>query len=313
MFYKPFIFFCGLCLWSLPVTAQEFQAIDLELEHGQLHAKVFGEGDPLLLINGGPGFNSDGFITLARMLSGQARVIIYDQRGTGQSTMVVNSSTMTIEQMIGDIERLREHLDIDRWIVMGHSFGGMLTYAYAKRHPEHIMGMIHSSSGGYNLDLLEPGGIQIEPQLEPTEWDSLNFWRRQLANGNTSQTARNKRAQYLAPAYIYNDSNASLVAERLQQGDMRINALIWNDLQRMEFDCEDVLHSFLQPVLIIHGKQDVVNPFLAKKAHDLLPNSNLVLLDRCGHYGWLDRPEKYFEEVFSFIEMISSFSTGQTE
>src|SRR5690606_14941870 len=121
----------------------------------KLSYRTFGNGKPLLIINGGPGMNSDGFVPLAEKLSANHRVIVYDQRGTGKSTLVkIDASTITMDLMIQHIEALRQHLKIEKWIVLGHSFGGMLASYYATIHPNRIEKLILSSSGGVDLELL---------------------------------------------------------------------------------------------------------------------------------------------------------------
>jgi len=56
--------------------------------------------------------------------------------------------------------------------------------------------------------------------------------------------------------------------------------------------------------LIIHGKNDVVGIEIPKLAHASLPNSKLVVLDQCKHYGWLDRKDAYFKEIDNFLNTI---------
>jgi proline iminopeptidase len=63
--------------------------------------RTFGTGTPILIINGGPGLNSDGFVDLAKTLSVNNQTIIYDQRGTGRSAMQkIDASTITMQLMI---------------------------------------------------------------------------------------------------------------------------------------------------------------------------------------------------------------------
>src|SRR5689334_16592621 len=86
--------------------------------------QTFGEGEPILIINGGPGMNSNGFADMANTISQLGyTTIIYDQRGTGKSVLEkVDSTTITMDLMAKDIEDLRIQLKIDQWTVLGHSF-----------------------------------------------------------------------------------------------------------------------------------------------------------------------------------------------
>jgi proline iminopeptidase len=100
--------------------------------NSNLHYKTFGTGKPILIINGGPGMNCEGFSYLAKELAKQNfQTITYDQRGTGKSDVEkVNSATITMDLMVEDMENLRKHLKIDKWIILGHSFGGIMASYY---------------------------------------------------------------------------------------------------------------------------------------------------------------------------------------
>lgn len=284
-------------------NAQEVDDI-IELEESTIHYQIFGDGIPVLILNGGPGMSSEGFIPLAKKISKSYKTILYDQRGTGLSTLKqIDGSTITMDLMVKDIETLRNHLGIQKWIVMGHSFGGMLAYYYASKYPESVSGMIQSSSGGMDLALLD--NLNITSGLTETERDSLAYYNAKINDGDDSYETLLKRGEFLAPAYLYNKDYVPVIAERLTQGNSRINSLVWQDLQRIEYDTKKVLKGFDKPVLILHGAQDVVGTGIAETAHQIFPDSRLVILERCKHYGWLDRPDKYFEEIENFLQQLS--------
>jgi proline iminopeptidase len=277
----------------------------IETEGSKIYYQTFGKGVPLLIINGGPGMSSEGFVSLAKKLAENNQTIIYDQRGTGYSVVnEINSNTITMDLMVSDMEELRKYLGIRNWIVMGHSFGGILAYYYTSLHPDKVIGLIQSSSAGMDLGLLST--LDITGGLTDTERDSLAFYNEKISNGDTSYETRLKRGKFLAPAYLYNRENIPVIAERLTQGNSRINGIVWRDLQRIGYDTKETLKDFEKPVLIIHCKQDVAGTGVAVTAHDILPGSKLVILDRCKHYGWLDRPEAYFNELREFLNDLNS-------
>ena len=76
---------------------------------------------------------------------------------------------------------------------------------------------------------------------------------------------------------------------------------MWADLQRIKYDCAEKLANFRRPVLIIQGKHDIINEATGARAHTMLKNSKFVLMDHCGHYGWLDNETRYFGEINSFL------------
>jgi len=265
-----------------------------------IHLTTYGSGDPILIINGGPGMNSEGFNDLGKILGRSNRTIIYDQRGTGQSIIPsIDSKSITIEAMVNDIEMIRNHLKIEKWVVLGHSFGGMLGSFYASKFPDRITGLILSSSGGINMDLF--ASLNILSRLTDLEKDSLNFWSNEIAKGDTTYITRLNRGKYLAPAYLFNKSNVPIVAHRLTQGNLRINQLVFQNMRAINFDCSEELKQLRAPVLIIQGRQDIIPESIAKTANDVLQNATTVILDNSGHYGWLDQPKLYFETIGEYL------------
>lgn len=280
-------------------TAQRSATIDSG--DSKLHYKIFGAGSPILLINGGPGMDSEGFEPLAKQLSANNSVILYDQRGTGKSTCKIGSETITMDKMTGDIETLRTHLGFENWIVLGHSFGGMLASYYASLHPQRISKLILSSSGGIDLELLDYVNRNIQSKLSDTERDSLSYYNQKIANGDTSYRTRLGRGRALAPAYVYDKRNAERIAERLTRGNSTLNGLVWDNLRRIKFNCAPKLKSFTKPVLILHGKNDILKLETAIKSKNAFSNAKLIEIDNCAHYGWLDNPTAYLKCIRDFL------------
>ncbi|MFI0863837.1 prolyl aminopeptidase [Streptomyces smyrnaeus] len=107
------------------------------------------DGKPALVVHGGPG---SGCSTDMRRLfhPDRYRVVLFDQRGCGRSTPHASDPDTdmrhnTTAHLIRDIERLREQLGIDRWLLYGGSWGSTLILAYAQQHPEHVSEIVISS------------------------------------------------------------------------------------------------------------------------------------------------------------------------
>lgn len=270
-----------------------------------IHITTYGEGQPILIINGGPGMNSDGFRALAEKIGTSNKAILYDQRGTGESTIPsIDSKSITLDAMINDIEIIRNHLGIDQWVILGHSFGGMLGSYYSAKYPQRIKGLILSASGGIDMDVFPR--LNITARLTSREKDSLDYWNAKIARGDTTYNARLRRGKFLAPAYLYDKSHVPVVAERLTQGNRTILGLVFQNMRKINFDCSEGLKEVKVPVLIIQGKQDVIDRKTAETAQKVLINSTLVMLDNCGHYGWLDQPELYFKSINEYLECLKA-------
>ena len=108
-----------------------------------LHIEEFGNpgGVPVVFLHGGPGAGCEswhpGFFDPARY-----RVVLFDQRGAGRSTPHAALTDNTTADLVADIERIREHLGIEAWVVFGGSWGSSLGLAYAEAHPRRVTGLI---------------------------------------------------------------------------------------------------------------------------------------------------------------------------
>lgn len=275
----------------------------IEANNSTIYITTYGQGDPVLIINGGPGMSSEGFASLATALSEKNTAIIYDQRGTGRSQVVpISSETITMELMVADIEAVRKHFKYDQWVVMGHSFGGMLAAYYTSKHPDRVSGLILSSSGGVDMSLFSD--LNITARLSPQQRDSLQYWNRKIAAGDNSYTAQLKRGKFLAPAYLHDTSHVPVIAERLTQGNSQINSLVYQDLRAIDFDCKAQLSEFEKPVLILQGAYDIIPRSIFNSMINVFPNSTSYILKQSSHYGWLEEPTAYVGYLRSFLSSL---------
>ncbi len=284
------------------VTAFAQKDMNIPIEGGNLHLRIYGnQPDTLVLINGGPGMNSNGFESVAEQISQWTTVILYDQRGTGTSLIkTLDTNTINMDAMVNDLEHIRTYLQLKSWIVMGHSFGGMLTAMYLKQHPEKVEKAIFSSSGGLDLTLLN--GYSIFDHLTTVQADSFRYFSDLIAAGDTSFNIAFQRAKILAPVYLHHADKVNEVATRLTQVNRTINQLLWADMRCINFDCKKAAAEFTAPVLILQGKNDLLPLHIALTADSLFQDATLVLLNDCSHYGWLDQPEKYLSSLEKFIK-----------
>ena len=99
------------------------------------------EGIPVVFLHGGPGAGSSS--RHRRFFDPAAyRIVVYDQRGAGRSTPLGELRDNTTPHLVADLERLREHLGVARWLVFGGSWGSTLALAYAEAHPARVLGLV---------------------------------------------------------------------------------------------------------------------------------------------------------------------------
>lgn len=107
-----------------------------------------GEGMPIVLCNGGPGYG-DYLSPIAPMISDLARVIRWEPRGCGKSDI---AGPYDLATTLADLDDLRSKLGFDSWIVGGHSHGAFLALAYALQYPRHVNGIIYICGTGIQND-----------------------------------------------------------------------------------------------------------------------------------------------------------------
>ena len=135
------------------------------------------QGKPAVVLHGGPGSGCSPW--QRRLFDPDAyRVVLFDQRGCGRSTPHASEPDIDLahndtEHLIADIERLRRHLDVDRWLVLGGSWGSALALAYAEAHPDRVTGLVlHGVTAARreDHDWLFRGGVAA---FFPREWERL--------------------------------------------------------------------------------------------------------------------------------------------
>ncbi len=136
-------------------------------------------GKPAVILHGGPG---SGCTAWHRRLFDPAayRIVLFDQRGCGRSTPHASDpgttlTTNTTSHLLADLERLRHHLDVERWLVFGGSWGSTLALAYAERHPAQVTEIVLfgvTTGRRAEFDWLFRGGVAA---YFPEEWHRLRM------------------------------------------------------------------------------------------------------------------------------------------
>lgn len=112
----------------------------------RLYVRVAGQGRPCVFVHGGPGAGSAVHEALAGpMLEKQFQMVYLDQRGSGRSAAAPGGA-YGLPRLVQDLEELRQQLHVEKWVMMAHSFGGLIATAYARQYPQHTLGLVLSNS-----------------------------------------------------------------------------------------------------------------------------------------------------------------------
>lgn len=280
-------------------TAENGQTFDGPA--GKLYYEVTGGGSgvPLSLVNGGPGFDHTylHIATAWDALAKGRRIVFYDQRGNGRSAPLKPGQSCTLADQIDDLEALRAHLGFDKFDILGHSWGGFLTVAYAARHPEHIAHMILVDSAAPKWSDTIFLFDQVFP--ETTERRAAVAFANELGDKAASDTSIR---EYLTMLFYSPEKRDAFVAQ-LGPGafNKEVNQKVDADLAR--FDLNPELRKFRFPVLVITGRHDMnVAPLVAYRIHNTIAGSKFVVFERSGHIPFYEEPEAFVRAVEEFLQ-----------
>ena len=266
------------------------------------------EGMPALILHGGPGSGSSA--STRRFFDPQRyRIIGFDQRGCGRSTPHaadegVDFSVINTAHLIADIERLRRHLGVDRWVIYGGSWGTTLGLAYAQTHPEHVAAMVFAgvtTTRRREIDWLYRG---LAP-LYPEEWERFVAGAPAGTPEDGLVAAYNELLFDADPAvrdraarnfHDWDNASASVVAQAGRPSDGA-------DSRRMLARSRIVTHFFRHaawveegqllanaqrlrgiPGVLVQGRLDLQGPLVtAWELARAWPEAKLVVIDGAGH------------------------------
>lgn len=115
----------------------------VKVKDGSLYYDEIGQGIPIIVVHGGPGLDHGYLQPQLSQLAANHKLIFYDQRGSGKSLETpLDEEYINIHQFVEDIEDLRKSLGLNKFVLMGQSWGGLLAMQYAVDHQDHLMGLI---------------------------------------------------------------------------------------------------------------------------------------------------------------------------
>lgn len=275
-----------------------------------LHEIYFEEvgnpkGSPVVFIHGGPGGGIES--SHRRYFDPKHyRVILFDQRGCGQSTPYAELKENTTWDLVEDIEKLRNHLNIQKWIVFGGSWGSTLSLLYAETHPERVRGLVLRGiflcrKREINW-FYQDGASFIFPDVWQTYRDAIPMGpeREDFVKAyykRLTDPDRNVRIPAAKAWSMWEGATSRLIpdakmvenfgTDEFAEAFARIECHyfingIWmrNDNQIIE-DVHRIRHI---PGVIVHGRYDVVCPLEnARDLHKAWPESELHIVPDAGH------------------------------
>lgn len=286
--------------------------------HGVLiYYKVLGTGSPLVVLHGGPGASHDYFLPYLLPLARTHRLIFIDERGSGRSQRLEDSSRYTVEAMVEDIEDVRLALNLGKISLLGHSCGGVLAQAYALKYQQHLSHLILNSTFPSTREMNEVLARE-KAAMPPAKLARLNQLEQAglFGKGEAWEHGRYP-AEYAALAwgpgyfpFLYGarpDSTYDPVAGNAPT-NWELYRAMWGEHGEFVIDGNlksveylDRLPSIHVPTLVLVGDHDECDPTLSREMHEKIAGSNLVILPNSGHMNFVDQPDLWQKAVEGFL------------
>ena len=247
----------------------------------KIHYVEAGSGAPLILIHG---LADDAGIwdSVIPPLAARFRVIALDQIGFGRSDKPLLN--FRISTFVDFLDGFLADLKIERVSLIGNSLGGWVAAAYASSHPERVERLVLSDAAGY---------ASLAKTMDPRALRALRLASREDIRYLGPLTFHDKR--------FYQDVDLAF-KERVGAGDSYTVGQLVDSMIRGDDTLDNTLHAINRPTLVIWGRDDKLIPLsFGERFHQDIANSQLRIIDNCGHMPQVECPHEFAAFVLQFL------------
>jgi proline iminopeptidase len=262
----------------------------------------------LVVIHGGPGEHMQWYTRDFEFLAREHTVIYYDQRGGGRSELPEDTTALTIEHHINDLEELRQHFGLERMTLVAHSFGPGLAALYAIAHPERVermlfIGPIPPRLGNFS----EEYGANLASRLTPEALSRMDELRDQWDTATDLVAVCEEYWSLGIPPRLADPSTSSrLKAEpcdvpvkALRYSNAYTNSVTWNSLG--DWNWLPDLAVLDVPTLVIHGEQEAIPMAMVEEWVTTMPDARLLRVPNAAHFPYTEQPELVVPAMEQFV------------
>ena len=261
---------------------------------GELAGWRTGSGEPALLLHGGPGVTDD-LGALADELAGRFATVRYQQRGLAPS---VAEGPYSVEQSVADALAVLDGLGLEQAWLVGHSWGGHLAMHVAVAAPERVLGLVAVDP----LGALGDGGEadlerSLDERLPPEVAERVNEIDARLLRGEGEESEGDEMLELVWPYYFANPESAPPLPPFELNPDAY--AQTWDSVRAHleRGTLERGLPGLRLPATFVLGAASPIPPEHGLASAALVPGARTVVVERAGHFPWLERPGSVLRAV----------------
>ncbi len=238
-----------------------------------------------------------------RQFADIATVITYDMRNRGRSQRVEDTKSLTIQQDVRDLEAVRRHFNVEKFVPVGYSYLGMMVAMYAMEHPERVTRLVQLGPVPIRWDTQYPKTL-----TEPRDSHGAPAELRELPKTTDQKVLCDARAKVSAymlvgdPAHNVRAKSHCDLPNEWPDNFARQLDVHWGSVKALQLSKDEIRTKLTVPVLTIHGTKDRNAPYGAgREWAATLPNARLVTIRGAAHAAWLDDPVNVFGSIRQFL------------
>lgn len=290
----------GSCTSSKPVPIEEGF---LQINGSEVYYKTMGEGEPLVIVHGGPVLDHSYFLPHLESLAQDYKLVFYDQRACGRSSIDVDSESMSLDGFVEDIELLRKELKLDKINLLGHSWGGLLAMKYAIKYDENLNHLILSNSIAPNVSDWQAEGAAVGKKVNPATQKRLdNIVSSGLLRTDDPREHLKEMLKLSYEVQMYDRSNLNKLDLY-----MPIDFMLRNEVFGLlgpgmsSFDLYADLEYVVTPTLIFYGSAESAVDLHAQKMTNAFADAKLEVIENAGHFPFIEAKQSYLGHISSFL------------
>lgn len=285
----------------------------IEVEDGfKVWTKTVGGGaslelPPLLVLHGGPGMGHEYLENLSLLASSKQKVIFYDQLGCGKSDCPDDPGRWKIPRFVREVDMVRGALNLDRVIILGQSWGGMLAIEYLLTKPRGVIGVILSNSLSSAI-LMGSEIMRLKNELPKSALDVLQA--NEAAGTMDSLEYKKATAAFYSRHIFRMDPLPQEILEALESTN-QVYEVMWGKNEfsitgnLKSWDRTSDLNKITLPVKIISGEFDESTPEVNRVLSEGLENADWTLMPGCSHLPNLENPQPYMTLIQDFMDKLN--------
>ena len=263
-----------------------------------MNVEEVGDGFPVIVLHGGPGLDHSSFRPYRSTRRAADRLSHVDERGQGRSERV-DPTTLSLDVFARDVDLLAGALGLERFALLGHSFGAIITTKHATEIGT-AAGYVISGGGDSSAALETDVGASLDAMGEAGEPIKAS-WEQEKTVATEDELRELLRVQM--PFHFAGDPPPGYGLDTVGTPDVLRH---FANIGYGDFDYVPDLHRVSKPTLVIVGERDrTTTPRAARALHEGIAGSRLVVLPGVGHMSFVETPEPYIEAVTTFLHEVA--------